>query len=213
MNLRAANLSGLDLSCSLYFSSEEIRIGMQFDPPYSESENIFGSEVVRPYGASLIGGDRCADFSGADLTGAVLDYSDISGANFQGTSMANLTGFATVARGIVVVSSDVDGMRFELSDLRGASFNSSDFQGVVPATGLDSGAKQMIEVDDSSVQGVYVSGYALRVRDPRWYSPRRGLPMTEDWDWQRILNSFHKYLCDEGATFDHYGQSCGPGPA
>lgn len=130
MNLRGANLSGLDFGCDLK------SIGGQLVPV----------SVEQVYERS----DSCATLSGSDLTDARLDDTDLTGAIIEDAIFAPRS-----ARGTVLVGTQLRGtfdVTFEFADLRGAQLRiDSGNSGVLPWP------RSRIDVTGSTLVGAMVS--------------------------------------------------------
>ncbi|MBA8806354.1 pentapeptide repeat-containing protein [Promicromonospora sukumoe] len=103
MNLRGADLSGVDMGC-------EVQINRRVTDQITQD----------PHG-SLEGADpqTCADFTGADLSGAVLDHADISGAVLHDIDGDGLSAYKLQAVGASIVG-DLNGANFVASNFAGA---------------------------------------------------------------------------------------------
>lgn len=107
MNLRNADLSGLDLGC-------DVKIGHGL-------EDRFGRlSVVNPVDES-----RCADLTGADLTGARLDGTDLTGAWMEDVTFSQVQGVDVKAAGIHLTVREMQDVELSVFDLRGAHIDVS----------------------------------------------------------------------------------------
>jgi uncharacterized protein YjbI with pentapeptide repeats len=105
LNLQNANLSGMDFGCDIVIEGSESS-EVRFAPGFAALE--------------YVDRDNCADFTGSDFTGAILDYVDFTGAwlddvIFRPDSAAGTTMVGTWITG--TVNAD-----FGSADLRGAIF-------------------------------------------------------------------------------------------
>lgn len=130
MNLRGANLSGLDFGCDLKSIGDQL-VPVSVEQVYEHS-------------------DSCATLSGSDLTDARLDDTDLTGAIIEDAIFA-----PTSARGTVLVGTQLRGtfdVTFEFADLRGAQFRiGSGNSGVLPWP------RSRIDVTGSTLVGAMVS--------------------------------------------------------
>lgn len=197
LNLRGADLSGLDLGCTM----EPTSLGLNL------SDRV-GEAVIRPRGPALQRENErtCADFSGADLTGVTLNRTDLTGAHFVGAKLVDVEGYAVTAPGLIVVASEVRDVRFTYSDLRGGTFSSSAVTGI-PAvhTAVDSDGPA-VTISRSYVSGLHVKGYDTKIDRGIWGLGSNRAHHVGD----SIMSDFMKALCPVPRTEDAFGRYCPP---
>lgn len=196
LNLRGADLSGLDLGCALDFSSSGVNLSNQAD-----------REVVRPIGPSLDASDRrqCSDFSGADLRDATLTGTDLTGSLFAGSDLSGVRAYAVTAPGMIVSSSRLRDARFTYSDLRGATFNSSPIEGRAAIRDLMTvGTQPHFTVVESYVSGLDVRGYRFDSSREMW-TESSDMAVHVD---RAAMGVFVRSLCPDKVSSDRFGHPC-----
>jgi uncharacterized protein YjbI with pentapeptide repeats len=138
LNLRNANLSGIDLGCDLATEASPPFVDEEIVTFWIEGEAATARFDAADHWLHPLDDLECADFTGSDLTGTVLDHADLTGANFSSTTF--VPGSADFVK---LVGADVNGrleVSFAESDLRDARF-------------VDLEGNGRIEVASSAVQG------------------------------------------------------------
>lgn len=139
MNLRGADLSGLDLGCPVHY--------------------------VPSGGWARDRAETCADFTGADLTGARLDGANLTGAllvdgSLERVSAVNL--FAPAAS----IGGDLDGARFDGAVLFGSVFRSPEGAASFEDTSLDGAQVESNPDTGATLALARVTMTGLQVRAP-----------------------------------------------
>ena len=102
------------------------------------------------------------------------------------------------------MASEVRDVRFESADLRSATLNSSTFEGIRSAVGLDSVTAGLSGACDSFCGGMYVEGYNVRNRNPAWASYVGPKDHVSNADMQEFMH----LMCVPMRTEDAFGQRC-----
>lgn len=160
MNLRGANLSGIDVGCDLTVEEldDEMRALIAAEPQYAS----FGAvvpELIRPAEPS-----SCADFTGSDMTGANLYNANLTGAILNDVALTDSDLVNLAAPGARFLRTELGGAQFGGSDLRGSVFLG------VERVVLDGVSSQGVSVDFPSAVGIDCTSVATE--QCQWYQDR-----------------------------------------
>lgn len=172
LNLRQANLSGLDLGCDPHLEDypDPWRAKLGFGP-----RSLIGQDEVTTLLDARIK-EGCADFSGTDFTGTRLDDTDLSGAVLDLVTFAPAPSSGTSMVGTYVsghIAATLEDADLRAAQLRWAPTDPDIYHGLVVRRGLATGA--MLDLAYRAqvrFVGVDVAGAAAISADPpatlRW---------------------------------------------
>ena len=175
-NLRAARMNGVDLSGAVLDGAELSQAWMMeadLTGASLKGATLFQTQLTRARlaGADLTGARLAADFTKADLTGAVFDNADFS-ADMKNQSMGLMRG--------VLRNADADGASFkgaqmmradmEFASLKGADFTGADLSmatmGGADLTGANVGGVRFMNADVTSARLLNLQGLAPGQLEP-----------------------------------------------